>query len=163
VQSVVLTTTDLFASREGHRVGTQVVLQATPNHPVWTPTGAVPLGKLQTGATVQCLAAGADAFTAFRVTAANRECNATTGSYYTDKVYNLGDRKPQRVRSKRDQVCNGEIKFQNTSNITQQGRPKQKPAVVCCGFFWVIFIWGSDVRSGWCFRQPGGRCTGFRP
>ncbi|HEX8529827.1 MAG TPA: Hint domain-containing protein, partial [Cytophagales bacterium] len=58
VQSVVLTTTDLFAAREGHRVGTQVVLQATPNHPVWTSTGAVPLGKLQSGATVQCLAAG---------------------------------------------------------------------------------------------------------
>ncbi|MBD0260429.1 MAG: hypothetical protein ICV83_32330, partial [Cytophagales bacterium] len=56
VQSVVLTTTDLFASREGHRPGTQLVLQATPNHPVWTPTGAVPLGKLQTGATVQGLA-----------------------------------------------------------------------------------------------------------
>jgi hypothetical protein len=57
----------------------------------------VPLGKLQTGATVQCLAAGADAFTAFRVTAANRDANATTGSYYTDKVYNLVTDKPNYV------------------------------------------------------------------
>jgi hypothetical protein len=97
VQSVVLTTTDLFASREGHRMGTQVVLQATPNHPVWTSTGAVPLGQLTTGATVQCLAAGADAFTTFRVTAANRDVNATTGSFYTDKVYNLVTDKPQYV------------------------------------------------------------------
>jgi hypothetical protein len=89
VQSVVLTTTDLVASREGRPAGTRVVLQATPNHPVWTPDGAVPLGKLQTGATVQCLAAGADTFTAFRVTAAGPEMNAASGSFYTDKVYSL--------------------------------------------------------------------------
>jgi hypothetical protein len=78
-------------------VGTQVVLQATPNHPVWTPTGAVPLGKLQTGATVQCLVAGADAFAAFRVTAAHRDMNTATGSFYTDKVYNLLTDQPNYV------------------------------------------------------------------
>jgi hypothetical protein len=88
VQSVVLVTTDLFASRESHQMGTQVVLQATPNHPVWTPSGAVPVGQLQPGTTVQCLTTGADAFTAFRVTAANGEMNVT-GSFYTDKVYSL--------------------------------------------------------------------------
>ncbi len=97
VQSVVLTTTDLFAAREGHRVGAQVVLQATPNHPVWTATGAVPLEKLQSGATVQCLAPGAEAFTAFRVTAPNRDANAATGSFYTDKVYNLLTDQPNYV------------------------------------------------------------------
>jgi hypothetical protein len=89
VRSAVLVTTDLFASREGRHAGTQVVLQATPNHPVWTPSGAVPLEQLQPGATVKCLTAGADAFTAFRVTAAHRGMNAASGSFYTDKVYNL--------------------------------------------------------------------------
>jgi hypothetical protein len=78
-------------------VGTQVVLQATPNHPVWTPTGAVPLGNLQTGVTVQCLAGGSDTFTAFRVTAANPDANADTGSFYTDKVYNLLTDQPNYV------------------------------------------------------------------
>jgi hypothetical protein len=111
VQSVVLTTTELFASREGHHTGTQVVLQATPNHPVWTLTGAVPLGKLQTGAMMQCLAAGAYTFTAFRVTAANRDANAATGSFYTDKVYNLLTDKPNYVVN--GTVVMGKYKFPN--------------------------------------------------
>jgi hypothetical protein len=90
VQSIVLVTTDLFASRESRLAGTQVVLQATPNHPIWTASGAVPLGKLLTGATVQYLAAGADTFTSFRVKASvPNDMNATSGSFYTDKVYNL--------------------------------------------------------------------------
>ena len=97
VQSVIMTTTDLFASREGHQVGTQLVLQATPNHPVWTLTGAVPLEQLQAGAIVQCLTPGADAFTAFRVMPAKQDLNAATGSFYTDKVYNLVTDKPNYV------------------------------------------------------------------
>jgi len=97
IRSIVGTTTDLFASRDGRSVGTQMVLQATPNHPVWTPAGAVPLGQLPTGTTVQCLAAGSDAFTAFRVTAADPGMNAATGSFYTDKVYNLLTDKPNYV------------------------------------------------------------------
>ncbi|MBD0255536.1 MAG: hypothetical protein ICV83_07425, partial [Cytophagales bacterium] len=59
--------------------------------------GAVPLGKLQTGATVQGLAMGTDTFSAFRVTSATRDANAATGNFYTDKVYNLLTDKPNYV------------------------------------------------------------------
>jgi hypothetical protein len=92
INTVVLSRVELFASLSSDQREHSHMLEATPNHPVWTQNGRKPVGNLALGEVLTGRNSDGT-FAQWQVMGMSNQA-AGGAAYFTDKVYNLVTSKP---------------------------------------------------------------------
>ncbi len=92
INTVFLSRVELFASLNADMGGGSQMLEATPNHPVWTRSGIKPLGNLAAGEVLTGQNPDGT-FARWQVMGVGNPA-AAGAAYFTDKVYNLVTSRP---------------------------------------------------------------------
>jgi hypothetical protein len=92
ITTVFLSRVELFASLSSDQRGHSHILEATPNHPVWTQNGRKPVGNLALGEVLTGRNSDGT-FAQWQVMGMSNQA-AGGAAYFTDKVYNLVTSKP---------------------------------------------------------------------